>query len=77
MNGFHVAYYAGVQQPGVIRVFDPNGEVVVQSCFARIEYQPADFEGGIGYEEVGNRGTKHGLNRCSDNTLPLCRFCKN
>ena len=44
-------------------MFDPNGEVVVQSCFARIEYQPADFEGGIGYEEVGNRGTKHGLNR--------------
>ena len=53
----------GVQQPGVIRVFDPNGEVVVQSCFTRLKYQPADFEGGIGFDEVGNRGTKHGLNR--------------
>ena len=43
--------------------FDAKGEIMDRSEFLiGVEYEEADFEGGLGIHEIGNRGTKHGLN---------------
>ena len=53
----------GVSAPGQIRIFDSKGEIMVMSKFPTgITYQQAEYEGGIGIHEAGNRGTKIGLN---------------
>jgi hypothetical protein len=47
----------------LIRFFDAKGEIMDKSEFLiGVEYEEADFEGGLGIHETGNRGTKHGLN---------------
>jgi len=53
----------GIEKPGSIRFFDAKGEIMDRSEFLiGVEYEEADFEGGLGIHETGNRGTKHGLN---------------
>ena len=58
--------FPGVEKPGSIRFFDSKGEIMDKSEFLiGIDYHEADFEGGLGIHETGNRGTKHGLNMCA------------
>ena len=53
----------GVSVPGKVRIFDEKGEIMVESKFpTAINYQQAEYEGGIGIHETGNRGTRIGLN---------------
>ena len=53
----------GVSVPGKVRIFDEKGEIMVESKFPTgINYQQAEYEGGIGIHETGNRGTRIGLN---------------
>ena len=56
-------YVSGVSAPGKIKIFDSKGEMMVESKFLTgITYEHADYEGGIGIHETGNRGTRLGLN---------------
>ena len=58
---FH--FFGGVSVPGKIKIFDEKGEIMVDSKFPTgINYQQAEYEGGIGIHETGNRGTRIGLN---------------
>ena len=53
----------GIDKPGTILFFDAKGEIMDRSEFLiGVAYEEADFEGGLGIHEIGNRGTKHGLN---------------
>ena len=56
-------YTTGISAPGRIKIFDSKGEIMIESKFLTgIVFCQADYEGGIGIHEAGNRGTKHGLN---------------
>ena len=61
---FSICYFfGGVSVPGKIKIFDEKGEIMVESKFPTgINYQQAEYEGGIGIHETGNRGTRIGLN---------------
>ena len=63
MIKYYVHNSLGVSEPGKIRIFDEKGEIMVESKFPTgITYQHAEYEGGIGIHETGNRGTRIGLN---------------
>lgn len=62
-----ISLTSGVEPPGRIRYFDHHGEVLHQTEFhpglpAGIGFEGPDPPGGLGPQETGNRGTKHGLN---------------
>ena len=59
----NITLSSGVSVPGKVRIFDEKGEIMVESKFPTgINYQQAEYEGGIGIHETGNRGTRIGLN---------------
>ena len=55
--------FLDIQRPGEILYFDRRGEIMDKSEFQTgVDYEPPDFEGGLGIHETGNRGTNYGLN---------------
>ena len=56
-------FLLGVERPGQIRLFDDKGEIIEESKFdPGMTYGSCETQGGIRMAEVGNRGTKYGLN---------------
>jgi hypothetical protein len=58
-----MAIIAGVDKPGQIIYFDNKGEVMDTADFPPgINYGDCEPDGGLGVHEIGNRGTRQGLN---------------
>ena len=52
-----------MDKPGQIIYFDHKGEVMDTSEFQPgITFEDPESDGGLGLHEIGNRGTKYGLN---------------
>ena len=53
----------GVKQPGKIQLYHVSGEISSMYRFVVQRYEDVDFEGAVGFDDVGNRGTQFGLNK--------------
>ena len=68
LSNQHSTYFLGIDRPGQIIYFDHKGEVMDTSDFQpELQYLDQELEGGLGMHEIGNRGTRHGLNMYTNN----------